>query len=105
LAKAFGAALFPALFRHAVERHFCLFDLLGWLDIFAHVERAACHIAAHAHQLTQQSKVINLLGKVARAQKCRARPCQLRQIGRAAQRLHGLILLKHRLQSDGVRHH
>ncbi len=105
LTKAFGAARFAALFGHAIERHFRLFDLLGRQHIFAGIQGAGRHVTPHAHQFAQQGEIIDLLGKITRPQKRGARACQLRQIRRPTQRLHGFIGFKHRLERHGVSDH
>jgi hypothetical protein len=103
--KGFDAARFAALLCHAIERHFRCFDLFLRRGGGAGIHGVGGELSTHADQFAQQRQIVNLPGKIARADQRRTRSCELGEIGGAAELPHGLIRIKHRFERDRVRHH
>ena len=91
LAEAFDRPHFGLAARDAVERGFGLFDLRLRIDALAGVERVFDQHPPDAGQFAQQGEIVNLLGKVARADQPGAAAGELREITDPADRLHRLV--------------
>jgi hypothetical protein len=72
LREGLDRPLLAALLRDRVERGLGRFDLLLGIDRLACVERGLHHLASDADQRPEQCEVVDLRGKVARADQRRA---------------------------------
>ena len=97
LQKALHRAGFALTLGDLVERAFCSLDLAFGVDALAGIERIIDKRAAYRDQLAEQCEVVNLLGKITRANQASAVGSQLYQIARATQFTHCLVRLKKRL--------
>ena len=98
----------PALtlaFGHLVERAFGILDLLLGIDTLTGVERIFDQMSSDRDQFAQQRQIIDLLGKIARADQADIAFGQAHQIAGAAHFLQRLILFEKGFQRNRGDHH
>ena len=83
-----------------IQRAFRSFNLPLGIYAFTSVQRIVDQSPAHRHKLPQQCQIVNLLGKVARANQACAIGGEFDQITRPAQFTHRFVGFKKRLQRD-----
>ena len=98
--EALHRAGFALTFGDFVQRAFGGFDLALGVNTLAGVERIINQGSSNCHQFAQQRQIINLLGKVTRADEARTVSGQFHQIARPAKLTHRFVGFEKRFQRD-----
>ena len=102
LAEALGLAFRAAFLGDLVQLGLGALDLSEGGNVLTRIERAFHELAADADEGAEQREIVDLSGKIAGADDCRARARKLGEISRAADFLHPLVGLEQRLQGDWI---